>query len=247
MSSSGWGHFKTVNGVCPGACDIPWATTPGTHTFAAEIDGLNCRVASIGCISSPDTIYAESKGTFTVVAGATNIFTLALNGIAGGAGWVSDGQPNASAIHIDYEVVDPVGQIITAQTPSNFDNGPLTLYITGTLSSGSASITSGAMLAAPDILGDDYGLTVACSTAPPANGSFTINVGTGSSPNAITSGELLENGLRYSYSVGSIDPPATSESFPTYACTNGSISDTTSDDAELLRRPSQIGDRSRDI
>lgn len=209
---------------CSSTCTIHWSTTAGQHTFAVEIDGDVCQSASIVCVESPDNIFAEGKTVATIAAGSGNVVDITLDGVAGGAGWWADTSSTSSSILGTFAVDDADDDLIT--TPGGFDNGPVTLSVDGSLTTGSATVTippnGGSSLTAPDSSGNDYPFTVSCSSSPAANGTFTIDVATGNPSGDITDAELLANGLRYY--AGIAGPFYLS--FPTYSCTNGVIADT---------------------
>jgi len=212
------------------SCTIAWSTTAGPHTLAVEIDGDKCLVASEVCTTSPDAIYAEAETTFTAVPGTGNNLNLTPNGVAGSFFWVADRSSTANSITGVYEIGDDDDGALTypLTTPGGFDDGPITLTADqSSLTSGSAFVTttgSSSTLSAPDANGADYPFTVACSTSPPANGTFTVVASAGHPSGDITAAEMTANSLEYVYFNGFTGGALPSAS-PTYTCTDGVISD----------------------
>jgi hypothetical protein len=213
-------HDQTAqSGPCSSTCTINWSTTAGQHTFVLEIDGDECQVASQTCVSQPDIIFAEGKTVAAVSPGSGNVINVTMNGVAVGAGWMADASSTANSVTGTYAVYDADDDLIT--TPGVFDNGPLSLSVSGTLATGSASVETaagGTTLGAPDANGNDYPFSVSCS--PAANGSFTIVTSMGSPSGDVTAAELSANGLLYPL-ANQASPFALT--FPTYTCTNGVI------------------------
>lgn len=230
-------------------CTISWSaqlTVPAAHTFAVEID--------TGTNAPANTVLAEGKGSYAIVAGSNTLSAMSLNGVVADASFTvtgCSGTPPNSLCNGTVSLADAASDLIaytgttavptTGNSPSSgtvFDNGNVTLVSSNTVSGTGGLITGTAQTASSNTFSTYASNTLTISGVnttgiytyqatcnSAATGSFGITLGGAATPSGdVTSAELAALSPAVSYPASGV---VTTGTAPSFSCASGVISSAT--------------------
>jgi hypothetical protein len=213
--------FRQACSPAASQCTLDWTSTAGTHTFTVALDDGTA-------ITGPGTILADYAQSETLNAGVNSIPTITLNGVAAQITFFSETfeavnsptcdiySTSVNCFLTDYEIDDADGNQIVP--PGNFDGD------------GACVVASDANLALVPVTcytspsGIDQSAIVICN--PGTTGSFTlggessdVNSGATAPFGEVSPAQLATYSLAYPNQTA-----YTMSGWPTYTCSNGTIS-----------------------
>ncbi len=226
------------------ACSIPWKATvavPASHVFAVEIDGG-------ASDSPPNTVAAEGRAQYALVAGSGNILspTLSLNGTVATATY-SVTSCTATTCNGNISLSTPAGIVITytgsgtvptsGNNPSTgtvYDNGNVT-FVSNNTAAGGGLITGSAQSSTPNVY-STYAANTLTVVGVSTTGIYTYQVtcnATGTGTFGITATILGPKSLDVTATeLAALSPAVTYPTgitvlttAPSFSCTNGAIGD----------------------
>ncbi len=193
-------------------CSINWTSTSGSHKFTAAVDDSSS-------ISGGGNLLAAFTANESLTVGSNTIPAITLDGVPAGYSYVSEtlyaaGNANCPNNGVNcavasFQVTDADGQLIT---------GPNGLIGCPTSSQYGTITCAGTLLMASNTEATYTAYCIASGTTDQTNGvNFTVTVPTLSSNTFLSAAELSEYLLVFPTQTGVA-------AFPTYSCTNGTIS-----------------------
>ncbi len=212
-----------IDGVTPGTrvacapgsgktCSINWTSTSGSHKFTAAVDDSSS-------ISGGGNLLAAASANESLSVGSNTIPAIMLDGVAAGYAFISEtlyaaGNANCPNNGINcalasFQVTDADGQLITGPNgrvgcPTSSPYGTITCAATLLMASNNQATYTA--------------YCIASGTTSQTNGvNFTVTLPTLSSNVFLSAAEISDYSLVF--------PTQTATTtFPTYTCTNGTIS-----------------------